>query len=98
MTTPSQDRVQALIEQGRALVTQAEQALEATDRFFAQQGIDPAQCIEHLRQQGGDAAVEAVHEQARAALQRIEDEVRRDRLHRSAPGDRSRPQMITRRV
>jgi len=67
-----------LIENGRRLVAQAQEAIENSKRVFAEHGIDPQESLEYLRKHGGEPAVQA---QVETIMKQIEDDVERRRVH-----------------
>lgn len=91
MTHQSKQEIQALIENGQRLVREAEAALAATDLFFEQHNIDPRESMEFLRRHAGEPAVQAVQEQVKLIMQRIEENVDQQRVHAVKPLAGRRP-------
>jgi len=81
MSNPPPIDFDEVIARGRRVAEEAEQALETVSRHFAERDIDPARSLELVRAQGGDAAVERVHQQVRQALHEADAQVERKRLH-----------------
>lgn len=79
-----EQRVQAAISQGRALVRDARLLVERTRRRFADLGIDPEAEYEALKAEGGEAAVVKAQAEFQGLLDEIDEEMKRDALHAKA--------------
>lgn len=79
-------QIEEMITSGRALVRQAQEALDAAHRFFVENGIDPEAAEADLRRIGGQKAVDAVHAEVRARIKAIEEAVWRDQVHAPSAG------------
>lgn len=82
-------QIEEMITSGRALVRQAQEALDAAQRFFEDNGIDPEAAEADLRRIGGQKAVDAVHAEVKARIQAIEEAVWRDQVHAPSVGKSS---------
>jgi transcription elongation GreA/GreB family factor len=99
MSNSSTEHIEEVITNGKRLVKEAREVLAQTDRFYAEHNINPAESLEYLRQHAGDKAVEEVKAQVAATIQGIEEDLARDRMHKtkSRPAGqraRVRPNMI----
>lgn len=81
MSSRSTQEIDELIANGRRLVAEAKEAIEKSDRFFAERDIDPAESLEFVRQHAGDAAVQEIQTQVKATIERIEKDLENRRLH-----------------
>lgn len=77
--------IDELVAKGRRLVQEAKEAMEKTDRLFAEQGIDPRECLEHVRRIGGEEAVAIVKADAAEMMRRIQEEIERQKFHAAKP-------------
>ena len=88
------EEINEVIENGRRLVEKAREAIARRERYCAERGIDPDAAIEELRRQGGEAAVQAMQAEVQAALKKIEEEVRQERMHKSKARSAGKPARV----
>lgn len=79
-----EQRIQAAITQGRALVRDARMLVDQTRRRFADLGIDPAAEYECLKAEGGEAAMVKAQAEFQYLIDSIDEEMQRDALHAKA--------------
>jgi hypothetical protein len=92
MSSPSQQDIEAVIANGRRLVKEARETLASSQAFLAEHGLDPESLLEAVRSESGDAAAEIARIQVQSAIEKMESEMQRQRLH----GEKPRP--VTQRV
>jgi len=69
----------------QAIIDEARAAIEASNQLFADCGVTAEACLEQVRELGGEAAAQRVRDSVALELSGIEDQVRRDVFHSSAP-------------
>lgn len=83
MNNRSTDHIEEVIANGKRLVQEAREVLAETDRFYAEHNINPADSLEYVRKHLGDKAVEEIQTQVAATIRSIEEDLDRNRLHRT---------------
>jgi hypothetical protein len=81
MSRLTTEEVDELIANGRRLVNEAKEAMAKSKKFFSEHNIDPRDALAFVRQHGGEPAVQAVEAQVKAAIQKIEEDAQRLRVH-----------------
>jgi hypothetical protein len=81
MSSLSTEEVNALIANSRRLIDEAKAALTKSRVFFAEHNIDPREAMEFVRRHGGEPAVQAVAMKVKQEIQKIDEELERQRVH-----------------
>lgn len=90
-----QERTRKIIADAKRLIDEANAALDASERFFADNGLDRERVNRLVRQLGGPDAEREIQERVQRAMQEFEQRAEQEALHQRFTTHAS---MRTRRV
>lgn len=76
----SRKEIEAIIVNGERLIREAEEALAQSQRFFADNNIDPQACAEFMRKHANDPMVVQIQAEMEELMRRVDADVERRQL------------------